>query len=147
MLRPLLLLAISLLVAAQHASDGAGTVAVDGNGDLSVTPLAGRTVLVQGVDLPATLLAVGRRLRALEIMLLIEAAGGNSAPAADSPAAKRVPWVGLDPLGNLLLVPAPSQKQKRIKRKRWKKMPGGEEAGRKIGEGAGRKRWGKKLKD
>lgn len=84
-----------------------GMLAIDSNGDLSVTPPAGRTVLVQGVDVPASLRTVDERLRALEMALQIESAPAP-APPTSLPAAGSAPHISQDHLGNMLLIPAPS---------------------------------------
>jgi hypothetical protein len=91
------------------AGAGVGMVAVDENGDLSIAPLARGAVLVQGVDVPASLVAIHGRLRALETGLQI-AAGPMPASPARPLATDGVPRVGQDPLGNLLLIPATSTK-------------------------------------
>ncbi len=88
-------------------ASGGGVVRVDGNGDLSVTPLAGRAVLVQGVDVSAASVAVDRRLRALEAALQLEPGPVPVQPLTAHGAAN-APRIGHDPLGNLLLIPAPS---------------------------------------
>ncbi len=109
-----LVLLVCLLVACRAQADDARMVAVDSNGDLRVTPPAGRAVLVQGVDVPAALTAVDRRLRALETRLF----DGGAAVIPDLPtgqavATDGVPQIGQDLLGNLLLVPAPSSRSRR----------------------------------
>jgi hypothetical protein len=100
---PLVLL---LCAVAQRVSGG--MVAVDEESDLLVTPAAGRSVLVQGMDVPAVLKAVDSRLGALEQLLGILV--GPVAPAGPS-ATSPVPRVGLDALGNLHLIPASSKKK------------------------------------
>ncbi len=92
---------------AARSIDGGGVVVVDSNGDLSVVPLAGRTVIVNGVDVPRALVSVDGRLRALETALRIEPVPAP-VPTAGPSAANSAPRIGLDPLGNLLLVPGPS---------------------------------------
>ncbi len=100
-----LLLALSLV--ARHVHADGGVVAVDDSGDLSVTPLLGRAVFVQGVDVMARVAAANGQLRALAATLGI-VANLTSTPPADPTVTGKGPWVGLDPQGNLLLVPASS---------------------------------------
>jgi hypothetical protein len=106
MIRRLLCVFACLLLCADAQSSG---FAVGANGDLSVTPLAGRSVLVQGVDVPTEVMLLHGRLRALETALRIPAV--EPIPSGPSVAGK-VPRVGQDSLGNLLLIPAPSNNKK-----------------------------------
>lgn len=107
--RHFLFLLVFCFVAPQGHADG-GVVEVDAVGDLHVTPLAGRTVFVQGVDVPATSLAVNERLRALEAVLQIP----NGPPATSGlPPMDRAARIEHDSLGNLLLIPATSSQKKK----------------------------------
>ncbi len=84
-------------------------IAVDGNGDLTVTPHVGRAVLVQGVDVAAAVAAAHQRLGALEAVLQVQPGPMPTPPSGPAPATDRTPpRIGQDPLGNLLLTPAPS---------------------------------------
>lgn len=109
MLRPAPFLFFCCLAFVQQRV-GAGTmVTVDVNGDLIVTPPAGRAVLVQGVDVPAALAGLDGRLGALEIKLQIALARMPTPPTGPPPLTPgQVPRIGQDLLGNLLLITAPS---------------------------------------
>lgn len=84
-------------------------VVVDASGNLVVTPAAGCTVFVQGMDVPAAVVSVNARIQALATTLQVTVNGAALAPEAGPTAASAAaPWVGLDPQGNMLLLPPPS---------------------------------------
>jgi hypothetical protein len=95
-----------LVLGSAAAAAAGGGVEAAINGDLVVSPAEGRTVLVQGIDVPAALNAAVQRLRALEYSLRISQAVAN-VPAGTLQTSP-VPRVGQDLLGNILLLPAPS---------------------------------------
>jgi hypothetical protein len=109
-----LLLLLALLscaagrVRAVGAAGAVDAVTADGSGNLLLTPPAGRAVLVQGVDVPASLAAADQRLRALETALKIEVVRFPARPTG--PASAVAARIGQDLLGNLLLNPAPGTK-------------------------------------
>ncbi len=99
------MLFVAVVLAAQISS---AHVAVDADGNLAFTPLAGGTVLVSGADVPAALTAISSRLRSLETALHIAFPGPHGPAPPVTAAGILAPRVGQDLQGNMLLIPPPS---------------------------------------